>query len=58
MDGPLYQAIKAQPRETMNSDDRVPNDQIKQLLVFMGTITVISLILVIILIIILILFVW
>ena len=58
MDGPLYQAIKGQPRETMNFDDRVFNDHVKQLLDFMGTITVVSLILVIILIFLLIFSVW
>eukprot|EP00090_Calanus_glacialis_P015214 TRINITY_DN24066_c0_g1_i3.p1 TRINITY_DN24066_c0_g1~~TRINITY_DN24066_c0_g1_i3.p1 ORF type:complete len:237 (-),score=31.85 TRINITY_DN24066_c0_g1_i3:14-724(-) len=58
MEGPLYQALKAQPENAINSEDIVSNDQIRQLLIFMGSITVISLILVIILLTILVLFIW
>ena len=47
MEGPLYRALQAQPTE-MTSVDRIQDEQFRQILMFMGTITVISLVLVII----------
>ena len=47
MEGPLYRALQARPAE-MTSGDKIEDEQIRQILIFMGTITVISLFLVII----------
>ena len=47
MEGPLYTALEVKSGENLNSQDRMTDDQIKQLIIFMGTITVISFILVI-----------
>ena len=55
---PLYTALEAQARTSMPADKVISDQQIKQLLIFMGTITIISFVLVIALITVFVAFIW
>ena len=57
MEGPLYRALQARSKE-MPLGDTIEDEKIRQILMFMGTITVISLVIVIICIALFIEFVW
>lgn len=55
---PLYTALEAQARTSVAADKVISDEQIKQLLIFMGTITIISFVLVIALITVFVAFIW
>ena len=55
---PLYQPLKAQSEEVLNSENTMSTDQKRQSLIYMGSITVISRILVVILLTILFIFIF
>jgi len=57
-EGPLQSALLAQARRQTHTDKIISDDQIRQLLIFMGTITIISFVLVIALVTIFIFFIW
>ena len=58
MSGPLYKALQDKSGENLNLDNIMIDKQIQQLIVFMGTCTVISFIMVIALVTIGIAFIW
>ena len=56
--GPLYGALQAHTQRHPEPPQNTSDDQIRQLLIFMGTITIISFILVIALVTVFIAFIW
>ena len=56
--GPMQSALMAQARRAQPEDTMIRDDQIKQLLIFMGTITIVSFVLVVALITVFIAFIW